>query len=44
MNPDAAKAVERDQEHLETLAESDLPVAHIAEALLDSADAAEGVG
>lgn len=42
MKPEAAEAVEQEREHLETLAESNLPAAWIGQALLDSADAAEG--
>lgn len=43
MTPEAAEAVERDREHLRTLADSDLPCSWVAQELLESADAAEGV-
>lgn len=43
MTPEAAEAVERDREHLETLADSDLPCDWVAAALLESAEVAEEV-
>lgn len=43
MSPEARQAIEEDREHLQTLADSELPAAWVAESLLESADTAGAV-